>query len=112
MKKTKADFLNWVNPKTGERFHAGVAFYDDSRGEHRLILDGPRTVFCLKPFGSEGDRILFRVYANVLIQNSYSHQVEMGHGYSDSTLRGQICMTIGRYEPMKLMLTPREVSHD
>jgi hypothetical protein len=100
------DNLIWMNPKTGAKYHAGIAFYDEEHGEYRAILDGPRTVFYLKPVESSSEETKYRVLAPIMIKGKFSHKVEMGNGYSNPSTDGQIFMTIGRYEPMKLVLVP------
>ena len=97
-----------MNPKNSEQFHAGVAFFDEEKGEHRLILDGPKTIFYLRPSETVLDEIKFKVFAAVMIRGAFSHRVEVGRGYSNPSTQGQIFMTIGRYEPMRLVLIPNE----
>ena len=108
-KKAKKENLIWLNPETGATYHAGVAFYDEEYGEYRAILDGPRTVFYLRPCESDGDEVKFKVLAPIIIRGKLSHKVEMGQGYCNPSTEGKIFITIGRYGAMKLVLTPKEV---
>lgn len=103
-KKMQKESLKWLDPQTGATFHAGVAFYDDSFGEYRLVLDGPRTVFNLKPVGSNDNEVKYKVYSPILVNGKFSHKVEMGYGYSNKSTNGDIIITIGRYASMKLVL--------
>jgi hypothetical protein len=107
-KKLPKENLTWVNPHTGAQFHAGVAFYDEQFGEYRLVLDGPRTVFNLKPVESNNHEVKYKVYCPITINGKFSHKVEVGHGHSNQQTNGDILITIGRYGSMRLLLPKLE----
>ena len=104
IKKQRKEDLIWIDPETGERFHAGVAFYIEEFGEYRMVLDAPRTVLYLRPKGSSGDKIEFAVHAPIDINGKFSHRVEVGHGYSSPETNNNVFMKVGRYMPMRLVL--------
>ena len=104
VKKQKKENLIWMDPQTGEKYHAGVAFFISEFGEYRLVLDAPRTVLYLRPKESNGDRIDFVVHAPVEIKGKFSHRVEVGTGYSSQETNNNIYMKLGRYMPQRLVL--------
>ena len=103
-KKQKKEDLIWMDPNSGERFHAGVAFFVEEFGEYRLILDAPRTVLYLKPRDSNGGTIDYVVQAPIDINGRYSHRVTVGHGTSSDDTNNCVYMKVGRYMPMRLVL--------
>lgn len=104
IKKQKKENLFWMDPQTGEKYNAGVAFYIDEFGEYRLVLDAPRTVLYLRPVGAEADRINYVVHAPIDVNGKFSHRVEVGNGYSSTDTNNHIFMKIGRYLPQRLVL--------
>ncbi len=107
VKKVKKEDLVWMDPETGEKFNAGVAFYIEEFGEYRMVLDGPRTIFYLRPKDATGDKINYVVHAPIEINGKFSHRVEVGYGYSSSETNNNIFMKIGRYLPQRLVLIPQ-----
>jgi hypothetical protein len=104
-KKMPKESLTWLDPQSGNTFHAGVAFYDEEYGEYRLVLDAPKTVYSLKPVTSDNDNIKYKVYYPILVKGKFSHKVEVGHGYSNSNTDGNIYIIIGRYAHLRLTLS-------
>ena len=104
MKKNKKEDLVWIDTQTGEKFHAGVAFYIEEFGEYRLILDAPRTVLYLKPQTANGDEISFAVHAPIEVNGKHSHRVEVGKGYSNDQTNHNVYMKLGRYAGQRLVL--------
>lgn len=102
--------LLWMDPQTGEKYHAGVAFFENRFGEYRMILDAPRTVLYLKPKSSENDRIDYAICAPIEKNGRYVGRVQVGSGYCDEGTNGQIFMKIGRYLPQRLVLIPEEAA--
>ena len=102
--KQKKDDLVWMDTQTGEKFHAGVAFYIEEFGEYRLILDAPRTVLYLRPVTSSAGRISFVVHAPVEVNGRFSHRVEVGSGYSSDETNQDIYMKLGRHCNQRLVL--------
>ncbi len=104
LKKQKKEDLVWMDPQTGETFHAGVAFFIEEFGEYRMVLDAPRTVLYLRPKEACADRIDYVVHAPIDINGKFSHRVEVGSGYSSQETNNQIFIKIGRYLPQRLVL--------
>lgn len=104
VKKTKKENLIWMDPQTGEKFHAGVAFYIEEFGEYRLVLDAPRTVLYLRPREASGNKIDYVVHAPIDINGKFSHRVEVGYGYSSAETNNHVYMKVGRYMPQRLVL--------
>jgi hypothetical protein len=100
----KKEKLVWVDPQTGETFHAGVAFYIEEFSEYRLILDAPRTVLYLRPTKSIDGKIYYLVHAHIDIGGKFSHRVEVGNGYSSGETDNHIYMKLGRYLNQRLVL--------
>ena len=107
-KKNEKRRPNLDGHKYGEKFHAGVAFFEERFGEYRMILDAPRTVLYLRPQKSENDRITYTVHAPIEKNGKFAARVQIGHGYSDEGTNGQVYMKIGRYLPQRLVLIPEE----
>lgn len=103
--KMPKESLTWLDPQTGNTFHAGIAFYDEEHNEHRLILDGPRTIYNLKPSSTNEDKVNYKVFCPIHVSGKYSHKVEVGFGYSSSNTNGDIYITIGRNASMRLVLS-------
>lgn len=103
-KKQKKDDLIWIETKTGEKFHAGVAFFIDEYGEYRLILDAPRTVLYLKPHKAQADEVSYLVFAPIEVNGKVTHRVEVGSGYSSNETDNNIYMKLGRYANQRLVL--------
>ena len=106
--KAKKENLFWMDPESGEKYNAGVAFYISDFGEYRLILDAPRTVLYLRPKSATEDRIDFVVHSPVDINGKFSHRVQVGSGYASSETNGQVYMKIGRYLPQRLVLVTED----
>ncbi len=107
-RKMKKENLIWMDPQTGEKYHAGVAFFEDRFGEYRMILDAPRTILYLRPQSSENDKIAYTVHAPIEKNGKFAARVLVGNGYSDEGTNGQVYMKIGRYLPQRLVLIPEE----
>jgi hypothetical protein len=108
IKKQKKEDLIWLDTETGEKFHAGVAFFLEDFGEYRLILDAPRTVLYLRPHKAHGDEINYLVHAPIDVNGKFSHRVEVGNGYSGSETNNHIYMKLGRYANQRLVLLNSE----
>lgn len=108
VKKQKKDDLVWLDMQTGEKFHAGVAFFLEEFGEYRLILDAPRTVLYLRPHKAQGDDVSYLVHAPIDISGKFSHRVEVGKGYSNKDTNNDIYMKLGRYAGQRLVLLASE----
>ncbi len=106
IKKTKKEELFWLDPESGEKYNAGVAFYVPEFGEYRLVLDAPRTILYLRPKEANEDRIDYVVHSPVDINGKFSHRVPVGNGYSSGETNGHVYMKIGRYLPQRLVLVP------
>lgn len=104
VKKQKKEDLIWMDPESGEKFHAGVAFYIEEFGEYRMVLDAPRTVLYLRPKEASAEKIEYVVHAPIDINGKFSHRVEVGYGYSSPDTNNQIYMKLGRYLPQRLVL--------
>ena len=104
VKKQKKDDLVWIDTFTGEKFHAGVAFFIEEFGEYRLILDAPRTVLYLRPVKANSGEIQYIVYAPIEANGKFSHRVEVGNGYSNANTNNDIYMKLGRYCGQRLVL--------
>ena len=94
-----------MDTETGEKFHAGVAFFIEEFGEYRLILDAPRTILYLRPVEVNGDKVDYAVHAPIDIAGKFSHRVQVGYGYSSNDTDQAVFMKIGRYLPQRLVLT-------
>lgn len=103
-KKQNKEDLIWIDAQTGERFHAGVAFFIEEFGEYRLVLDAPRTVLYLRPQQAHNGQILYLVHAPIEINGKFSHRVEVGNGYSSGQTNNDIYMKLGRYSNQRLVL--------
>ncbi|MBX9765892.1 MAG: hypothetical protein K2X47_01355, partial [Bdellovibrionales bacterium] len=100
----KKENLFWMDPQTGEKFHAGVAFFIEEFGEYRMVLDAPRTVLYLRPKDATDGEVSYVVHAPIDINGKFSHRVEVGHGYSAAETNNHVYMRIGRYLPQRLVL--------
>jgi hypothetical protein len=103
-RKQKKENLVWVDPQTGETFHAGVAFFFEEFGEYRLVLDAPQTVLYLRPREVTNGQIFYTVYAAILNNGKFSHREEVGNGYSSDETDNYIYMKLGRYSNQRLVL--------
>ncbi len=104
VKKQRKENLIWIDTQTGEKFHAGVAFFIEEFGEYRMVLDAPRTVLYLRPNKSNNGHISFVVHAPIEINGRFSHRVEVGNGYSSGETNNDIYMKLGRYSNQRLVL--------
>lgn len=104
LKKQKKEDLIWIDAETGERYHAGVAFFIEEFGEYRLVLDAPRTVLYLRPSKSVCGEISYQIHAPIEVNGRFSHRVEVGSGYSSNETNNQIFMKLGRYSGQRLVL--------
>ncbi|MDO9181371.1 MAG: hypothetical protein Q7U04_03140 [Bacteriovorax sp.] len=107
-KAEKKEKLMWVDIQTGETFHAGVAFYIEEFGEHRLVLDAPRTVLYLRPNEIRNGQIFYSIFAIIESNGKFSHRVEVGNGYSSDETDNHIYMKLGRHSNQRLVLAEGE----
>ncbi len=104
VKKQKKMDLIWMEPESGEKFHAGVAFYIEEFGEYRLVLDAPRTILYLRPKEATENKIDYVIHAPIEVNGKFSHRVEVGYGYSSPETENHVFMKLGRYLPLRLVL--------
>lgn len=104
LKKQKKLNLIWIEPESGEKYHAGVAFYIEEFGEYRMVLDAPRTLLYLRPTEAIENKISYVVHAPIDVNGKFSHRVEVGSGYSGPETNNHIYMKVGRYLPQRLVL--------
>lgn len=104
VKKQRKEDLIWIDTQTGEKYHAGVAFFIEEFGEYRLILDAPRTVLYLRPVKAICGDVSYMVFAPIEVNGKFSHRVEVGNGYSSSETNNDVYMKLGRYTGQRLVL--------
>ncbi len=95
--EVKCHRLYWVNPKSGRRSNAGVAFYNESKGDYRLKID----TFCddkvvyLKPVSMMDGVINYRVEAT---KKGGQYRSEIGVGHANVDDGYPIYMDIGPFD--------------
>ncbi len=91
--------LYWVCNNSGRRFPAGVAFYNEPKGDYRLKIDvmADDKVIYLKPVSMCDGVIQFRVEAAVRKGGHVSHRAEIGVGYAKAETGYPIQIELGPY---------------
>jgi hypothetical protein len=95
--KTKCHRLYWLCSESGRRHPAGVAFFNESKGDYRLKVDalpGDKG-FYLKPISMTDGVINFRVEA--VVRGSPQTRVEIGVGHASVDTGYPVFMDIGPY---------------
>lgn len=104
VKKQKKDDLIWIDTQTGEKCHAGVAFFIEEFGEYRMILDAPRTVLYLRPNKAMCGEVQYSVFAPIEANGKVTHRVEVGRGYANENTNNDVYIKLGRYSGVRLVL--------
>lgn len=96
---TKVHKLYWLAQESGKRYPAGVAFYNDSKGDYRLKIDTlcEDKVIYLKPVSMTDGLIHFRVEAAVRKEGVVLHRAEIGQGHAKVETGYPVFMDIGPY---------------
>jgi len=97
--ENKCHRLYWLCGHSGKRYPAGVAFYNQNKGDYRLKVDtfcDGKSVF-VKPISMTDGIINFRV-ETVVNTNKGSHRTEIGVGHASVEAGYPIYMDIGPYE--------------
>ena len=82
--KTQTHYLWWLNPQSGKRHNAGVAFFSDEFSEFRLKLDCfPQNQFYLKAIGAQDQRVEYRAEIVQKRQGKFVGRRPVGIGYSN-----------------------------
>ncbi len=100
-KENKYHRLFWLCSQTGRRYPAGVAFYNEPKGDYRLCVDAfcENKVVFLKPSSMEDGVIHFRVETAIRKKDGTGvhHRAEIGIGHANSEDGFPIYMDIGPY---------------
>lgn len=109
--KPEKFYLWWMDRQTSKRLPAGVAFYEEKFSEYRLKIDFFQAIqgkqdhqFFLKPIGSTGDRLLFRVETVIKKDGKYAGRYPIGEGYASKETDGEVFIDLGPFEK-NLVLT-------
>ena len=97
--KTKCHRLYWHCAESGQRYPAGVAFFNEPQGDYRLKVDmfPEDKVVYLKPISMTDGVINFRVEATVRKNGVVLHRAEIGVGHASVESGFPIYMDIGPY---------------
>jgi hypothetical protein len=98
--KAKCHRLYWLCNLTGRRFPAGVAFYNETKGDYRLCVDTfcENKVIYLKPISVDDDQINFRVESAVRKDGLILRRSEIGVGHASVENEFPIYMDIGPFD--------------
>jgi hypothetical protein len=97
--------LYWLSSHTGKRYHAGVAAYDEERGDYRLKIDlfcGSMHLFA-KPVSVTEGLITYRIEALVKDENGALHRADVGEGHASSLECYPIFIDLGPFERTLLL---------
>ncbi len=99
-KENQCHRLFWLCGQTGRKVSAGVAFFNESKGDYRLKVDTfcEDKYFYVKPVSMEDGVINFRVESLVKKKTGYPHRAEIGVGHASVAEGYPIFMEIGPFE--------------
>jgi hypothetical protein len=116
MKKTVNSKLHlwWFNPKTNKRFHAGLAYFNERKGDYSLILSSlelsykdkkPFEIF-LRPIQTSASSIYYRM-EKIIYCKGRVNRLTVGEAFFNENTDGEIHMTFEPYtsSEKKLVLT-------
>jgi hypothetical protein len=93
--------LFWVCDQSGRKFPAGVAFYNEGKGDYRLCVDAfcESKAFFLRPVSMADEMITFRVESAVRKAEGGLHKRrEIGSGRANAENPFPVVMEIGPYD--------------
>ena len=96
-------FLWWIDLSGKKRYPAGIAFWNESFGDYRLIVDCyPNRRFYLKQRKTNGNEIIFDLQEHIL---SNGKKLIIGHACSSEKTKGDIEIIIAPHFSSRLVLS-------
>lgn len=105
MENSRCHRLFWVCGESGQRYPAGVAFYNEPQGDYRLKVDmfAEDKVYYLKPVGTAEGLIQFRVEAALRKNGVVYHRTEVGIGHASAEAGFPVYMDVGPFSRALVM---------